>query len=94
MEKTIEERLDENLDDRFSKMLLRLPIACEWCEYKGETYVAQINYEATVKAKKPMMDLSYCMTKAHNQIILKTVQWDKNKFKPSRLGYDFTNNQK
>lgn len=73
--------------NRYDKMLLKLPIACDWVEYKGEVYVAQINYEATVKAGKPMVDLSYCMTKAHNQVILRTVQWDRNKFKlnPKKL---------
>lgn len=67
---------------RFENMLLRLPIACDWVSFKDEVVVAQINYEATKKAGKPMMDLSYCMTKALNQVILKTVQWDKKKFKP------------
>lgn len=67
--------------NRYERMLLKLPIACDWVEYKGEVCVAQINYEATVKAGRPMVDLSYCMTKALNQCILKTVQWDKNKFK-------------
>jgi hypothetical protein len=68
------------------KMVMRLPFCCDWVEYKGETVVAQINYEATIKAKKPMMDISYCMTRALNQNILYTTQYDKSKFKPSRLG--------
>lgn len=72
--------------DRYQKMLLRLPIACDWVIYEGEDCVAQINYEATVKAGKPMVDISYCMTRALNQVILKTVQWDRRKFKPSKLG--------
>ncbi len=72
---------DSYLNDNISKMLLKLPIVMDWCKYKGETCVAQINIEATKKAKRPMMDLSYCLTKAMNQIIIKTVQWDKNKFK-------------
>ena len=72
--------------DRFEKMLMRLPIAVDWVNYKGIDLVAQINYEATVKAGRPMVDLSYCMTKALNQFIDQTVQWDKSKFKPSRLG--------
>ncbi len=72
--------------DNIEKMLMRLPIACDWVQYKGETVVAQINWEATVKAKRPMMDISYCMTMAFNQSIMFTCQWDKNKFKPSHLG--------
>lgn len=77
---------DFETDDPISKMLLRLPFAIDWVEYKGETVVAQINYEATKKAKRPMLDISYCMTQALNQNILFTAQWDKNKFKPSHLG--------
>lgn len=63
----------------------RLPIILDWCYYKDEIYVAQINLEATKKAHKPMMDLSHCMTRAINQIILKTVQWDSTKFRPCHL---------
>jgi len=66
--------------------LMKLPFVIDWVEYKGETVVAQINYQATEKARKPMMDISYCMTRALNQEIMFTCQWDKNKFKPSHLG--------
>lgn len=60
----------------------RLPGCCitEWCKYKGETYVAQFNLEASMKAGKPMLDLSYCMTQALNQNVLLTVQYDAKKF--------------
>lgn len=75
-----------NTNDPTIKMLIRLPFACDWVEYKGETVVAQVNFEATKKAKKPMVDISYCMTEALNQNIMFTCQYDKNKFKPSRLG--------
>jgi len=68
------------------KMLMRLPVCIDWVNYKGEDVVIQWNFEATEKAKKPMVDISYCMTKALNQVILETVQWDKSKFKPSMLG--------
>jgi hypothetical protein len=63
-------------------MMDRLPSYCitEWCKYKGITYVAQFNLEASMKAGKPMLDLSYCMTQALNQNILLTVQYDKSKF--------------
>jgi len=73
------------MEDRIKKMLSRLPVAFGWCEFKGEDCVASINYHATEKAGKPMMDISYCMTTALNGNILKTVQWDKSKFKPSHL---------
>lgn len=62
----------------------RLPSHCitEWCKYKGETYVAVFNMEASMKAGKPMLDLSYCMTQALNQNVLLTVQYDAKKFAP------------
>jgi len=68
------------------KMLKKLPFTFDWVNYKGEDVVAQINIEASIKAKKPMFDISYCMTKALNQVIMFTAQYDKNKFKPSSLG--------
>lgn len=74
---------------RCERMLMRLPICCDWVKYKGETVVAQINYERTLMAKKPMVDISYCMTQAINQNIMYTVQWDKKKFTPSHLGYNW-----
>ena len=67
-------------------MLLRLPVVMDWCEYKGETVVAHVNWDRSVKAGKPIMDISYCMTKALNGVVLETVQWDKKKFRPSPLG--------
>lgn len=67
-------------------MLMKLPICCDWVNFKGEDVVAQWNFEATAKARKPMIDISYCMTKALNQVIDETVQWDKKKFTPSHLG--------
>jgi hypothetical protein len=68
------------------KMIENLPFILDWVQFKGEDVVAQINVEASLKAKKPMFDISYCMTKALNQVIDYTVQYDKNKFKPSKLG--------
>jgi len=57
----------------------------EWVNFKGENVVIQWNLEATKKARKPMVDISHCLTKALNNIVIKTVQWDKSKFKPSNL---------
>lgn len=62
---------------------MRLPIAFDWVKYKGETVFAGVNWEATKKAKKPMMDIFYCATEALNNNVIKTVQWDKNKFQPA-----------
>jgi hypothetical protein len=67
--------------------LLKLPIVSDWLEYKGEIYYGIINYEETERVGRPMMDLHYCATKALNNIVLKTVQWDKKKFRPSHLSF-------
>jgi len=75
--------------DPVNKMLLRLPIVFDWVEFKGETVFIGVNYERTAKAKKPMVDVFYCATKALNDVVLFTTQWDKSKFKPSRLGQKF-----
>lgn len=66
--------------------LMNLPVVFDWCEYKGETFFMGVNYEETNRVGRPMIDLFYCATRALNHCVLKTVQWDKNKFKPSRLG--------
>lgn len=60
--------------------LSNCPLVFDWCEYKGETYFGAINYERSIKAKRPMIDLSYCATKALNCVILKTVAWNNKKF--------------
>lgn len=70
------------IPDNIDNMLLKLPVVWDWHKYKGEVFFVGINYERTIKAKKPMMDLHYCATKALNGIVLKTVQFDKNKFQP------------
>lgn len=64
---------------------LLIPIYPSWVEFKGETFVAQLNFERTEKSRVPMFDLSYCMTKALNQVIIKTVRYDKSLFKVSPL---------
>lgn len=83
-----EDILNEEIDmsNPVNRMFMRLPFAIDWVFFKGEDVVAQINYEASKKAGKPMLDISYCMTRAINQNIMFITQWDKNKFKPSRLG--------
>lgn len=65
------------LEDR----ILKLPVVWDWCEYKGEVVFAGINYEASVKSNRPMMDIFYCATDALNYRVIKTVRFDKNKFK-------------
>lgn len=63
--------------------LQKLPVAFDWVEYKGETYFMGINFDATERVGRPMVDLFHCATQACNGNVLKTVQWDKRKFKPS-----------
>lgn len=72
-------------DSSLDKLISKLPIVYDWVNYKGEDVVASINIERTLKAKKAMMDISYCMTKAFNDIHLKTVMFNKKHFKKSKL---------
>jgi len=72
-------------DSSLGKLISKLPIVYDWVNYKGEDVVASINVERTLKAKKAMMDISYCMTKAFNNIHLKTVMFNKKHFKKSKL---------
>lgn len=65
--------------------LMKLPIVFDWVDFKGETVFMGVNYEATGKAGKPMVDIFYCATEACNYNVERTVQWDKSKFKPSKL---------
>jgi hypothetical protein len=71
-------------DNPIDKMLLKLPVVFDWWDYKGERVFVGINYEATKKARKPMMNIYYCATRALNDVVLKTVQYDKNKFSPPK----------
>lgn len=80
-----EEELYNEIPEKMKRIISKVPIVLDWCEFKGEVVVAQLNYERTEKAKKPMFDISYCMTKALNQVVLETVQYDKKKFKPCHL---------
>lgn len=75
------------------KIIEELPFVFDWVKYKGKDVVAQINIEASKKAGKPMFDISFCMTRAMNQVILKTVQFDKSKFEKSHLS-DFNKPKK
>lgn len=88
---TEEEFPDLDWTDPVIKMMFRLPIVFDWVEFKGETVFAGVNYEASKKAHKPMMDIFYCATQACNHNVLYTVQFDKNKFKPSKLSSEYEN---
>lgn len=67
-------------DVKIPKMFNKVPFAFDWVEYKGQDFFASINFEQSKKSKRPMIDLFYCATKALNDVVLKTVQFDKNKF--------------
>lgn len=71
------------------KMAHRLPLTFDWCEYKGETVFAGLNYQRSLSANKPMFDIHYCATQALNNNVMFTTQWDKSKFKPSHLGTEW-----
>lgn len=63
-----------------------LPDDCptfDWVEYKGEKLVAVLDFEASEKRQRPILDLSYCMTTALNDCmyIYKNVLWNPKKFK-------------
>ena len=75
------EYVEPDLNNHVDKMLMKLPIFDGWVFFKGEKYYTQVNFDATVKAKKPMMDLFYCATTCLNHAVLFTTQYDKNKFK-------------
>ena len=69
--------------------ILSCPVIFDWVEYKGKTMFGGINYERSIKAKRPMLDLYYCATRALNNCVIKTVQYDRNKFKRSHLSNSF-----
>lgn len=71
------------------RMTKKLPLVFDWVEFKGETVFAGFNYDASIRARKPMMDIFYCATRALNHVVLFTTQWDKNKFKSSLLGHEW-----
>ncbi len=71
--------------DKIEKMLMKLPVVFDWYKYKGEDVFVGINYQATERTNRPMVDIFYCATQALNHNVLKTVQWDKKNFKPSKI---------
>jgi hypothetical protein len=62
------------------KFLEKCELWSDWVEYKGKVYYGQVNYDQSIKSKRVMIDLSYCATKAMNNIIEKTVRFDRGKF--------------
>lgn len=84
-----QEELENTLPPKINRMVDKLPIIFDWVEFKGETMFTGFNYEASEKAGKPMFDMFYCATRACNHSVLFTTQFDKNKFKPSKLSSEW-----
>lgn len=84
-----QEQLESELQPKISRMVNKLPVVFDWVELKGETVFAGFNYDASLKAGKPMFDIYYCATRALNDVVLFTTQFDKNKFKPSKLSREW-----
>lgn len=76
---------EEELTQGVPQYIQACPVVCQWLIYKGETYFGILNYERSIRAKRAMIDLSYCATRAFNGIVIKTVRYDARKFEESPL---------
>ncbi len=70
--------------------ILRCPVFYDWCVFKGETYFGMLNYERSIKARRPMIDLAYCATQGFNGTVQKTVAYSKKHFSKSHLAISLT----
>lgn len=75
----------DNAIEDIPKWIMDCPVYANWIEYKGETFFGMLNYERSLKAKRPMIDLCPCVTKGLNGIVEKTVQYSKKHFRKSHL---------
>jgi hypothetical protein len=57
------------------------PLVSGWCRYNGRIFYADLNWEESQKAEKPIFDLAYCATKALNNIYLLQREWHPKKFR-------------
>lgn len=80
-----ERKMDDELIKDIPIYILNCPVVFGWCRYKGEEMFGMLNYERSIKAHRPMIDLAYCATKGMNGNVLKTVQFTEKHFKPSQL---------
>lgn len=80
-----EQQLTEELND-VPKFILDCPVVFGWTQFKGEEYFGMINYERSIKANRPMIDLAYCATKGMAGCVLKTVQYSTKHFSKSKIG--------
>lgn len=86
---TIPPRTKE-MEDQFKPVdvpdyIWNCPVCFDWCVFKGETYFGMINYERSIKARRPMIDLAYCATRGLNNVVLKTVAYSAKNFSKSHL---------
>lgn len=56
-----------------------------WVNYKGEDCVACVNYEKSIACGRPIIDISYCMTKAMNNNVMFSVNFNTDHFTKSKL---------
>ena len=68
-------------DEALPAWMENCPLVSGWCRYNGRVFYADLNYEKSEQAQRPVFDLAYCATKAMNGIYLLTRPWDANKFK-------------
>jgi hypothetical protein len=64
----------------------RIPIM-EWVRYKGQVCVADLDYDKSIRAHRPIINIHYCMTKAHNGVIERTVNFNPGDFKKHTFKY-------
>lgn len=57
----------------------------QWANYKGDDCVACVNYEKSISCGRPIIDISYCMTKAMNNNVMFSVNFDPEHFTKSKL---------
>jgi len=57
----------------------------KWVQYKGVEVVADVDYEKSIRAHRPIINIHYCMTEAFNGCILESVNFKPELFQASRL---------
>ncbi len=61
------------------------PFVFDWVEYKGDTMFAEVDYIKSEKCNRPIINLFYCATRALNNMVIKSVNYNPDHFKKSRL---------
>lgn len=58
---------------------LPVPFSVDWVVYKGETYLAKVNYQKSYNCRRAIIDLCVCLT---YDTPLKSVNWNFENFEP------------